>query len=93
MKGILHGLELTWKKGHKKVRIQTDSQSVILLIMTEDPPILHQHASEVIEICESCNGTSRLKFNTYIKKTMAQQISSTQVSRSFPLLIVISVIS
>ncbi|CAN1800862.1 Putative ribonuclease H protein At1g65750 [Linum perenne] len=51
LRGILHGLEFSWSSGHKKVRLQTDSQSAASLILAEDPP-LRQHASEVIAIRE-----------------------------------------
>ncbi|CAN1824417.1 Putative ribonuclease H protein At1g65750 [Linum perenne] len=51
LRDILHGLEFSWSSGHKKVRLQTDSQSAASLILAEDPP-LHQHASEVIAIRE-----------------------------------------
>ncbi|CAN1751119.1 Putative ribonuclease H protein At1g65750 [Linum perenne] len=51
LRGILHGLELTWSSGYKKVRLQTDSQSAARLILAEDPPT-HQHASEVLAIRE-----------------------------------------
>ncbi|CAN1750361.1 Putative ribonuclease H protein At1g65750 [Linum perenne] len=51
LRGILHGLEFSWTSGHKKVRLQTDSQSAASLILADDPP-LHQHASEVLAIRE-----------------------------------------
>ncbi|CAN1794533.1 Putative ribonuclease H protein At1g65750 [Linum perenne] len=56
LRGILHGLELTWSSGYKKVRLQTDSQSAARLILAEGPP-LHQHASEVLAIRELLHRT------------------------------------
>ncbi|CAN1846117.1 Putative ribonuclease H protein At1g65750 [Linum perenne] len=51
LRGILHGLEFSWSSGHRKVHLQTDSQSAVSLILADNHP-LHQHASEVLAIRE-----------------------------------------
>ncbi|CAN1766194.1 Putative ribonuclease H protein At1g65750, partial [Linum perenne] len=51
LRGILHGLEIAWREGHKKVRIQSDSQTAVNLILADDSPS-HHHASEVLAIRE-----------------------------------------
>ncbi|CAN1165455.1 Putative ribonuclease H protein At1g65750 [Linum perenne] len=44
LRGILHGLEFSWSYGYKKVRLHTDSQSAVLLILAEDPHYINMLA-------------------------------------------------
>ncbi|CAN1838287.1 Putative ribonuclease H protein At1g65750, partial [Linum perenne] len=47
LRGILHGLDIAWSEGHRKVRIQT----AVNFILADDYPV-HHHASEVLAIRE-----------------------------------------
>ncbi|CAN1146174.1 Putative ribonuclease H protein At1g65750, partial [Linum perenne] len=51
LRGIVHGLDIAWTEGHRKVRIQSDSHTAVNLILADDTPS-HHDASEVLAIHE-----------------------------------------
>ncbi|CAN1146313.1 Putative ribonuclease H protein At1g65750 [Linum perenne] len=55
IRGALEGIRCAWTEGYRKVEVQMDSQTAIVILLDRRPSIDHQHTLEVFEFRDWMN--------------------------------------